>query len=112
MKKGFIFSTVGAAILVALALCVLLLSGCIEKDAKFNENITAVYYQGVQCYPSSGVVADKSYYLEEYEIEVIDISSENMMVCQACGCPESTRYTATIYEENLEEMIALGWHAK
>jgi hypothetical protein len=42
-------------------------------------------------------------------LTVHDISTTDLMVCTACGCPTSTHYRAEINETDLDKAVSLGW---
>jgi hypothetical protein len=68
---------------------------------------------GVQCEDTS-----TSKYQSEQDVKagltaagftVYDVTTTDMMVCQACGCPTSIHYRVEINEADLNKAIALGW---
>jgi len=42
-------------------------------------------------------------------ITVYDVTTTELMVCTACGCPTSIHYRAEIDEADLDKALSLGW---
>lgn len=42
-------------------------------------------------------------------ITVLNVTTVELMVCEACGCPTSTHYRAEIAATDLSKATALGW---
>lgn len=75
-----------------------------------------VHPVGVQCEDAS-----TSKYQSEQDVKagltaagipVYSVTTTDLMVCQACGCPTSIHYRVEINETNLDKAIALGWTAE
>lgn len=81
-----------------------------------GETAWVLYPVGIQCEDASG-----STYTSEQEvisgltaagITVHNVSTTELMVCTACGCPTSAHYRAEIDANQLDAVIALGWEAE
>ncbi|MCB8982212.1 MAG: hypothetical protein H6659_00120 [Ardenticatenaceae bacterium] len=85
-------------------------------DAGGTETVWILHPLGQQC-------ADTSTYkypnqqearadLTAAGINVLQMETEELMVCQACDCPTSTHYRAEISSADLNKALALGWTAE
>jgi hypothetical protein len=75
--------------------------------------VWVLYPRGVQCEDASASTyqsnQDAKAGLTAAGITVHDVTTTELMVCSACGCPTSTHYRAEISESDLEKAISLGW---
>jgi hypothetical protein len=78
-----------------------------------ESTVWVLYPVGIQCEDAAG-----STYTSEQEvvsgltaagITVHNVTTTELMVCTACGCPTSAHYRAEIDANQLDALIALGW---
>jgi hypothetical protein len=81
-----------------------------------GDTVWVLYPVGIQCEDAAG-----STYTSEQEvvsgltaagITVHNVTTTELMVCTACGCPTSAHYRAEIEASQLDAVIALGWTAE
>ena len=75
--------------------------------------VWVLYPIGVQCEDASvgkyHSQQDAKAGLTAAGLTVHDVTTIELMVCSACGCPTSTHFRAEISETDLEKAISLGW---
>ena len=88
-------------------------SQSIEPYPANTNTITVLFPVGIQCEDESS-----SKYSSEQNakagltaagITVHDVSTVELMVCAACGCPTSAHFLAEINQTDLDKALALGW---
>ncbi|MBE2221548.1 MAG: hypothetical protein IAF02_08415 [Anaerolineae bacterium] len=75
--------------------------------------VWVLYPLGLQCEDTSASKykseQDAKAGLTAAGINVFDVTTTELMVCAACGCPTSTHYRAEISETHLNKAVSLGW---
>lgn len=78
-----------------------------------GNTVWVLYPVGVQCEDASSgkykSEQDAEAGLTAAGIIVYDVTTTDLMVCTACGCPTSVHYRVKINETDLNKAVSLGW---
>ncbi len=81
--------------------------------AESSGRVTVIHALGIQCEDASrqkyANAQDARAGLIAASVTVYEITTVDLMVCQACGCPTSAHFQAEIATTDLNKALALGW---